>query len=250
MFIMNGGGYDDFALTLASAAGVTPFNVFEVHEADHASHAEEGHTEGEHAHEEEHAEEGHTEGEHAHEEGHAEEGHDHAHGHDGSDHIWYDFHVAEKIAMVLAAEFAKLQPESSEEFTANAEAFQADLAAIEVRRDSLVGELNYFEAHPLAALLFKELGFTNVTPEGFAEAEEAEIEPSVAIVAEAEALIASGTLGFIAVNEQVTSQTMDSLRRKAEAASIPVLELQELLPPGMSYQEWATSVLDQIELVR
>jgi zinc/manganese transport system substrate-binding protein len=152
--------------------------------------------------------------------------------------------------MVLAAEFAKLQPESSEEFTANAEAFQADLAAIEVRRDSLVGELNYFEAHPLAALLFKELGFTNVTPEGFAEAEEAEIEPSVAIVAEAEALIASGTLGFIAVNEQVTSQTMDSLRRKAEAASIPVLELQELLPPGMSYQEWATSVLDQIELVR
>ena len=254
MFIMNGGGYDDFALTLASAAGVTPFNVFEVHEADHASHAEPGHTEGEHAEpghtEGEHAEPGQTEGEHAHEEGHAEEGHDHAHGHDGSDHIWYDFHVAEKIAMVLAAEFAKLQPESSEEFTANAEAFQADLAAIEVRRDSLAGELNYFEAHPLAALLFKELGFTNVTPEGFAEAEEAEIEPSVAIVADAEALIASGTLSFIAMNEQVTSQTLESLIGKAEAASIPVLKLQELLPPGMSYQEWANSVLDQIELVR
>jgi zinc/manganese transport system substrate-binding protein len=152
--------------------------------------------------------------------------------------------------MVLAAEFAKLQPESSEEFTANAEAFQADLAAIEVRRDSLAGELNYFEAHPLAALLFKELGFTNVTPEGFAEAEEAEIEPSVAIVADAEALIASGTLSFIAMNEQVTSQTLESLIGKAEAASIPVLRFQELLPPGMSYQEWANSLLDQIESVR
>jgi zinc/manganese transport system substrate-binding protein len=242
LFIMNGGGYDDFALTLASAAGVEPFNVYEVHEADHANHAEEGHA---------HTEEGHTEEGHAHaEEGHTEEGHAHEHAHDGSDHIWYDFHVVEKISTVLAAEFAKLQPESSEEFTANAAAFQADLAALETRRDSLAGELSYFEAHPLASLLFKDLGYTNVTPEGFAAAEEAELEPSVAIVAEAEALIASGTLGFIAVNEQVTSQTMDSLRSKAEAASIPVLELQELLPPETSYQDWANSVLDQIESVR
>jgi zinc/manganese transport system substrate-binding protein len=236
MFIMNGGGYDDFALTLASAAGVTAFNVYEVHEDEHAH--EEGHTEDEHAHEE-----GHTEDEHAHEEGHA-------HAHDGSDHIWYDFHVAKHMATVFATEFGKLQPESAAEFLANADAFRTAMEAIEERRDALAGGVTYFEAHPMAALLFKDLGYENVTPEGFAEAEEAGLEPSVAIVAEAEALLASGTLGFLAVNEQVTSTTLESLRETAEAASVPVLEFQELLPAGVNYQDWANSVLDQIESAR
>jgi zinc/manganese transport system substrate-binding protein len=230
MFIMNGGGYDDFALTLASAAGVTAFNVYEVHE-------------GEHAHEE-----GHGEGEHAHEEGHGEG--EHAHGHDGSDHIWYSFGVASHMAEVFAVELGEILPEHATEFTANAEAFHEEMKAIEVRRDSLVGDIGYFEAHPMASLLFKDLGFKNLTPEGFAEAEEAELEPSVAIIAESEALIASGKLSFLAVNQQVTSQTLTSLREKADAASIPVLEFDELLPMGMNYQQWANSVLDQIESVR
>jgi zinc/manganese transport system substrate-binding protein len=269
MFIMNGGGYDDFALTLASAAGVTAFNVYEVHEGEHAheeghtedEHAhEEGHTEDEHAHEEGHTEdehaheEGHTEDEHAHEEGHTEDEHaheeGHAHAHDGSDHIWYDFHVAKHMATVFATEFGKLQPENAAEFLANADAFRTAMEAIEERRDALAGGVTYFEAHPMAALLFKDLGYENVTPEGFAEAEEAGLEPSVAIVAEAEALLASGTLGFLAVNEQVTSTTLESLRETAEAASVPVLEFQELLPAGVNYQDWANSVLDQIESAR
>jgi zinc/manganese transport system substrate-binding protein len=246
LFIMNGGGYDDFALTLASAAGVTAFNVYEVHEGEHAheeGHAEEAHTDSAHAHEE-----GHAEGEHAHEEGHAEG--EHAHGHDGSDHIWYSFGVASHMAEVFAVELGEILPEHATEFTANAEAFHEEMKAIEVRRDSLVGDIGYFEAHPMASLLFKDLGFKNLTPEGFAEAEEAELEPSVAIIAESEALIASGKLSFLAVNQQVTSQTLTSLREKADAASIPVLEFDELLPMGMNYQQWANSVLDQIESVR
>lgn len=239
LFIMNGGGYDDFALTLASAAGITPLNVYEAHEAEHAQ--EEGHTEDEHAHEEGHTESAHADAEHAHEEDHA---------HDGSDHIWYNFEVAKHIVEVFAEEMGKLQPANAAAFTANAQAFRTEMTAIEERRDSLKGDVVYFEAHPMAALLFKDLGYKNVTPKGFAEAEEAELEPSVAIVAESEALIASGTLGFIAVNQQVTSPTLESLREKASTASVPVLEFEELLPEGMNYQQWASAVLDKIESTR
>ena len=276
LFIMNGGGYDDFALTLASAAGVTALNVYEVHDGAHAhegEHAhEEGHAEGEHAHEESHTESAHAhegehaheeshtesahahEGEHAHEEGHAEGEHahegEHSHAHDGSDHIWYNFAVAEHMAEIFAVEFGELQPENAAEFTANAATFAAEIDLLKERLTGLAGDINYFEAHPMAALLFKNLGYKNVTPEGFAEAEEAELEPSVAIVSDAETLIASGTLGFIAVNQQVTSPTLESLREKAAAASVPVLEFEELLPEGMNYQQWANSVLDKIESVR
>lgn len=246
MFVMNGGGYDDFALVLASAAGIEAFNIYEAHEGAHAHDEDHAH-EDEHSQEEDHS---HDE-EHAHEDDHDHdhEGHDHAH--DGSDHIWYDFHVAKHMASVFAEEMAKLQPASADQFTANAEAFRSAMESIELRRDALVDtSVHYFEAHPLAALLFSDLGFENLTPEGFAEAEEAELEPSVSIVAEAQELIRSGKLSFLAVNEQVTSPTLESLRELAEAEGVPVLEFGELLPTGMSYQQWAGSVLDLIESIK
>lgn len=254
MFVMNGGGYDEFALSLASAAGIEALDVYETHEAVHGD--EDAHSEDEHAEEhegEEHADE-HSEEEHADE--HSEEEHadehahedEHDHGHDGSDHIWYDFHVVSVMAGIFAELMGELQPENADSFNANALEFQEAIESLEVRVEALAdSSVHYFEGHPLAALLFAELGFENLTPEGFAEAEEAELEPSVAIVAEAQELIRSGELSFLAVNQQVTSPTLEALKQLAEAEGVPVLEFGELLPPGMSYQQWADSVLDLIQ---
>jgi zinc/manganese transport system substrate-binding protein len=231
LFIMNGGGYDDFALKLASAAEVTPFNVFEVNEA---AHAEEGN-------EAAHAEEG-----HAHE--HAEEGH--AHEHDGSDHIWYDLHVAEHTAELIAAELSTLQPDNAAEFKTNAAKFGAEIEVLEERAASITGKLSYFEAHPLATLMFSELGFTNLTPEGFAEAEEAGLEPSVKIMNTASELIKSGKIAFLAVNRQVTSVSLEKLASIAKEQGIPVISFDELLPGDASYQEWFDGLLSELSALK
>jgi zinc/manganese transport system substrate-binding protein len=229
LFIMNGGGYDDFALKLASAAEVTPFNVFEVNEA---AHAEEGN-------EDAHAEEGHA---------HAEEGH--AHEHDGSDHIWYDLHVAEHTAELIAAELSTLQPDNAAEFKTNAAKFGAEIEVLEERAASITGKLSYFEAHPLATLMFSELGFTNLTPEGFAEAEEAGLEPSVKIMNTASELIKSGKIAFLAVNRQVTSVSLEKLASIAKEQGIPVISFDELLPGDASYQEWFDGLLSELSSLK
>jgi len=229
LFIMNGGGYDDFALKLASAAEVTPFNVFEVNEA---AHAEEGN-------EDAHAEEGHA---------HAEEGH--AHEHDGSDHIWYDLHVAEHTAELIAAELSTLQPDNAAEFKTNAAKFGAEIEVLEERAASITGKLSYFEAHPLATLMFSELGFTNLTPEGFAEAEEAGLEPSVKIMNTASELIKSGKIAFLAVNRQVTSVSLEKLASIAKEQGIPVISFDELLPGDASYQEWFDGLLSELSALK
>jgi zinc/manganese transport system substrate-binding protein len=220
LFIMNGGGYDDFALKLASAAEVTPFNVFEVNEA---AHAEEGHA-------------------------HAEEGH--AHEHDGSDHIWYDLHVAEHTAELIAAELSTLQPDNAAEFKTNAAKFGAEIEVLEERAASITGKLSYFEAHPLATLMFSELGFTNLTPEGFAEAEEAGLEPSVKIMNTASELIKSGKIAFLAVNRQVTSVSLEKLASIAKEQGIPVISFDELLPGDASYQEWFDGLLSELSSLK
>ena len=224
IFIMNGGGYDEFAEVLATAAKVEPFNVYELHEGEHGAE-----------HTDEHS---------------GEEGHEGEHAHDGSDHIWYDLHVAELTAELLASKMSELQPENAAEFTANAEAFVAEIAALEERVAAFGANLNYFEAHPLATLLFTELGFTNVTPEGFAEAEEAGLEPSVKIMSDATALIEQNKIDFLAVNRQVTSPSLEKLKTLAEEKSIAVLTFDELLGEGQSYQDWFAAVLTELEAAR
>ena len=234
IFIINGGGYDEFAEVLATAAKVVPFNVYELHEGEHGAEHSEEHTE---------------EGDHSGEEGH-EEGHEDEHAHDGSDHTWYDLHVAELTAELLAAKMSELQPENAEEFTANAQSFAADIAALEERISAFGVNLSYLEAHPLATLLFNELGFTNLTPEGFAEAEEAGLEPSVKIMSDATGLIEQKKIGFLAVNRQVTSASLERLKKLAEENGIAVLTFDELLPEGQSYQEWFSSLLTELEAAR
>jgi zinc/manganese transport system substrate-binding protein len=233
LFVINGGGYDDFALTLASSTQTPVFNAYEVHEA------------AEHAAEEHGAEEDHAGEEHAEDEGHED------HGHDGSDHTWYDLHLVKHVAQELAHTLGELQPENAEAFDANAAAFGADIEVLEAKRDSMVNsEIHYFEAHPLASLLFMDLEFHNHTPEGFAESEEAELEPSAKTLSEAQEVISAGKVAFMAVNRQVTSPTLETLKQLALDSGVKVLEFDELLPPETSYQEWMDSVLDSIAAVR
>ena len=227
LFVVNGGGYDDFALTLGSATETEIFNVYDVLEATELEGGDE------------HA------GESA-----DEHGDEHAGEHDGSDHMWYSLHAVEQTAISLALKLGELQPENAQYFADNADAFVSEIAVLEQKLETLSGmDGHYFEAHPLAAMLFADLGFENLTPEGYAEAEEAGLEPSARILADSQALISSGQLQFLAVNAQGTSPVLESLKKLAEESGVPVLEFDELLPEGSNYQEWMESKLDSIAAI-
>ena len=236
LFVVNGGGYDDFALTLASATETEMFNVYDVLEATELEGGDE------------HADE--ITDEHA-DESADEHGDEHGDEHDGSDHVWYSLHSVEQTAISLAQKLGELQPENAQYFAANADAFVSEIAVLEQKLEALSAmDGHYFEAHPLAAMLFADLGFENLTPEGYAEAEEAGFEPSARILADSQALISSGQLQFLAVNAQGTSPVLESLKKLAEESGVPVLEFDELLPEGSNYQEWMESKLDSIAAIR
>lgn len=227
LVVVNGGGYDDFALTLAEVAGTEVFNIYELHEAAHTDEAvaEEDY---------DHAEEG--------------EEHDHEHSHDGSDHIWYDAHVARHSAKLLVERLGELNPESLDVMQANWEVFAAATEELEARIAALADpSVSYFEAHPMATLLLAELGYQNLTPEGFAEGEESGLEPSVTNLAAANDLIDGKKISFLAVNSQVTSPTLDALGKRTSDLGIPTVAFDELLPEGKNYQEWMGSILDALE---
>jgi zinc/manganese transport system substrate-binding protein len=238
LFVMNGGGYDDFALILASTSNVEVFNVFEILESTDTEHGEEDHAD-------EHGEEDHAD-EHG-EEDHADE---HAHASDGSDHIWYDLHLVEQAAISLAEKLGVLQPDNAQDFIDNAGAFVSDISVLEQRVQTLADiNVHYFEAHPLATMLFTDLDYENLTPKGLAEAEEAGLESAARVLADSRELISSGKLQFLAINEQVTSPTLEALKSLAEESGVPILKFDELLPDDTNYQEWMGSLLDSIAAV-
>ena len=229
LFVMNGGGYDDFALILASTSNVEVFNVFEILESTDTEHGEEDHAD-------EHGEEDHAD--------------EHAHASDGSDHIWYDLHLVEQAAISLAEKLGVLQPDNAQDFIDNAGAFVSDISVLEQRVQTLADiNVHYFEAHPLATMLFTDLEYENLTPKGLAEAEEAGLESAARVLADSRELISSGKLQFLAINEQVTSPTLEALKSLAEESGVPILKFDELLPDDTNYQEWMGSLLDSIAAV-
>jgi zinc/manganese transport system substrate-binding protein len=221
VIVANGGGYDSFIDTLATAAGNS--NIV------YAYLPEEGEEE-DHATEEDH-------------------GDDHAHDH-GNEHVWYDFHVVEEFATRLADQLKTLDPDNSAEYTANLDEFLVGIESLEERAAAVAGSVSgakVISSEPVADYLLAELGLTNITPESFSQAIEEELDVSPADLLEIQNLISSNSVDLFVVNIQTGSVQIDALVELAESSGTPVIQVSELLPEGLSYLAWMEQNISAIE---
>src|SRR5690606_21829993 len=136
------GGYDPFMETLIDASGssapvISAVEVSGLLDEDHDhDHAEDDHAAEDETHaEDDHAAEAEAHQEDQHPEQHGHEGHDHIEGF--NEHVWYDFHAMEHLAEEIAHELGELDAANAASFEANAEAFVADIADLEVQAEDL-----------------------------------------------------------------------------------------------------------------
>jgi len=219
VIVANGGGYDSFIATLATAAGNS--NIV------YAYLPEEG--------EEEAKEEDH--------------GDDHDHDH-GNEHVWYDFHVVEDFASRLAQQLTTLDPENSVEYSSNLDAFVAEIAKLEEQAAAVAGSVSgvtVISSEPVADYLLAELGLTNITPDSFSQAIEEELDVSPADLLEIQNLISSNSVDLFVVNIQTGSVQIDALVKLAESSGVVVVQVSELLPQGLTYVEWMEQNISAIE---
>ena len=212
LVIANGGGYDSFMDTLATAAGqgniVYAYLPDELAEEDAKAKEEDDHD------------------------------HDHA---DGNEHVWYDFHVVEDFANRLAAQLSSLDPEYSADYSDNLVEFLDQIGILEDRVAQVSGAASgtkVISSEPVADYLLTELGLENITPSGFSEAIEEETDVSPKDLLEIQNLLKSGSVALFVVNPQTGSVQVDGLIKIAEENQIPIVELSELLPPNTGYFEW------------
>jgi zinc/manganese transport system substrate-binding protein len=219
VIVANGGGYDHFMDTLAEAAGNT--NIVYAYLPDELEQAPKE----------------------------EEAGHDHEHAH-GNEHVWYDFHVVEDFATRIADQLKALDSENSAEYSANLDAFSAEIESLEERATAVADSVSgarIISSEPVADYLLEKLGLTNITPDSFSQAIEEELDVSPADLLEIQNLISSKSVELFVVNIQTGSVQIDALVGLAESNGIAVIQVSELLPQGLTYVEWMEQNISAIE---
>lgn len=245
LVIENGGGYDAFIDTLLQDAKdphvVTaveyshdfPGNEGHDDEADAAASDESAAPE-EDAHDHADAEDGH-------------EGHDHIEGF--NEHVWFDPHTMIHVVEAIADELTELDPDGAKEFAANAATLTADLEGFETELATLKAEapnVNVFITEPLPGYLAAAAGFTDVTPEGFAESVEEGTDVAPAVLLEALNVIDSGQVTALLTNAQTGGSETQRVETAAKDAGVPVVAFTELLEDGSSYSEWMSDAIKSL----
>jgi zinc/manganese transport system substrate-binding protein len=234
LVVANGGGYDDFLTQLVEASGATP-TVIEVTEVSGLEPAEE-HAEGAApAEAEEHAADGHA--------------HEHEHG-EFNEHVWYSLPTVQALATQLATDLGAADPAGAAEFTANAEAFNNQVAELVTRAEAIGAAqpgARVAVTEPVPGYLVETAGLTDVTPPEFTEAIEEDTDPPAAVLQETLALFQGDPVRALVVNAQTETPSTDQVRQAAQTAGVPVVEMTETLPEGTTdYVAWMGAQIDAL----
>ncbi|KSU64946.1 metal ABC transporter solute-binding protein, Zn/Mn family [Arthrobacter sp. NIO-1057] len=236
--LANGGGYDPFMDSLVqSLPSDQASNVELIHAVDTSPIAKEH--EEEEGHEDESAEE---HAEHADEDSH--EGHDHA---GYNEHIWYDLDSMSALADELATTFGKADAAHAEQYTKNAEEFNAGIKDLQTQlSDAKLEGKKFIMTEPVPFHLLDDAGMEDVTPEGLSEAiEEGEgIAPTTLKKAQDE--LKEGKTDMLAYNVQTEGSETKTLKKNAESANVPVVDFAETIQDDSNYLDWMKSNISNL----
>ena len=218
--VMNGGGYDDFAVKIVDSLDPKPCTVLAV-EDDHAGH-DLGAEESE-AGADDHA------------------GHDHS---AGNEHVWYELETMQEVVKDIGIALGEQDPAGAADFTQRAEELSSTLGGLREQVATLAKQSKgktFLMTEPVPQALLEDAGLSNATPDGLAEAIEEGDEIAPLVFKQATDLLKAGKVSVFAFNQQTADTQTQALRAAAEAGGVPVLDVTETLPAGENYQQWMES---------
>jgi zinc/manganese transport system substrate-binding protein len=237
LVVENGGGYDPFLHRLADETELDHDRIVtavSVSGLDGAP-AEDGHGEAETA--EEPAAE--------HEEGHGEGGED-GHGHGAfNEHVWYSPAAMKSLADAISDRLGSLDQANASTFEERAGEFKESLTAIEERL-SAEGSGTFAATEPVPVYLLEAAGMEDATVPEYTEAIEEGADVPVGALNGMRELLASGSVEFLAYNEQTEGPQTQAVRSAAESSGVPVVMFTETLPEGADYLSWMDSNADAV----
>lgn len=156
-------------------------------------------------------------------------------------HIWYDLNMPEKYAAYLVKRAGKIDPEHANYFKANARNYLVKIDKIKKLASRIDGRKikPVYVSEPVFDYALQRCHFKIGNP-AFEEAVENETDPSARVVHTMQTNIKKRKIAFFVNNIQASSSTVNGMVKLAKEHNIPVLNVRETMPTGMSYYHWMT----------
>ena len=162
-------------------------------------------------------------------------------------HLWYSPSAVVAVADAVTAELAKLAPAAKGYFADQRAAFGTSLEpyneALAAIKAGATGK-TYAATESVFDYTAEDVGLVNATPAGYKTASANDSDPSPADLQAFNRALADRKIDVLIYNTQTEGSVPEQIRTAAEAAGVPVVEVTETVPPGMtSFETWQVAQL-------
>ena len=252
VMLVNGGGYDDWGMSLAESVSHKPVVINAValsglspnidNAADEPASEQYQHDT---LHEMKTADLQPSDHPHAPSEGHSKV-HSHSHG-DFNEHVFFSLDTAKKVAEAVNKQLAATSPVNQAIYAKNTQQFIQQIDALKVKAKQIGQQkaITAFATEPVIGYLLADMGIKDVTPKAYVVQSETDAGVSVKVLNDSKSLLSNKQVGLLVVNAQTEDATSKQLITLAKASAVPVVAVYETLPDGVtSYTQFIEKTLD------
>lgn len=162
-------------------------------------------------------------------------------------HIWYDLSMPKVYVNYLVDTLSKKDPKHKAQFKANGEKYLQKIDHLQEVESKIDGKKDkpVFVSEPVFDYMLEKTGF-KIGDKAFEDAVENETDPSAEIIQKMNNEINHKEIAFFVNNTQASSSTVNGFVRLAKKNKIPVIEVRETMPNGISYVKWMQNNLDNL----
>ena len=247
VMLVNGGGYDDWGMSLAESVSHKPVVINAVALSGLTPNIDNAADEpaGEHQHEMKTADPQPSDHPHVPSEVHSKV-HSHSHG-DFNEHVFFSLDTAKKVAEAVNKQLAATSPANQAIYAKNTQQFIQQIDALKVKAKQIGQQkaITAFTTEPVTGYLLADMGIKDVTPKAYVVQSETDAGVSVKVLNDSKSLLSNKQVGLLVVNAQTEDATSKQLITLAKALAVPVVAVYETLPDGVtSYTQFIEKTLD------
>jgi zinc/manganese transport system substrate-binding protein len=164
-------------------------------------------------------------------------------------HLWYDPATMPAVARAIAAALGKADPAHAADYQARLAAFLSSLKPVDDKIAAIAkkfGGASVTASEPVFGYMAAALGLT-MRNEKFQLSIMNDTEPAASDVAAFENDLKGHKVRVMFFNKQASDKIVQHLVALARAADVPVVGVTELVPAGMTFQDWLLSELADTE---
>ena len=251
VMLVNGGGYDDWGMSLAQSVSHKPVVINAVALSGLSPNTDNAADEpaSEHQHDTQHeiknADPQPSDHPHVPSEAHREV-HSHSHA-DFNEHVFFSLDTAKKVAEAVNKQLAATSPANQAIYAKNTQQFIQQIDALKVKAQQIGQQkaITAFATEPVTGYLLADMGIKDVTPKAYVVQSETDAGVSVKVLNDSKSLLSNKQVGLLVVNAQTEDATSKQLITLAKASTVPVVAVYETLPDGVtSYTQFIEKTLD------